>query len=243
MKALAEFKAYAASTLLILDLAGTFVFGATGAIAGVKEKLDIFGVIFLSFAAASSGGIIRDVLIGSTPPAAISDWRYFASAVAAGLVIFFWYPRTERLRTLRNHLLVFDAAGLGLFAVVGTQKALGYNLNPAMAALLGTITGIGGGIVRDVLIRQVPIVLQPTEVYAVAALAGAGVVVLGDILDLQPTSTAIAGATLCFAIRIIAIKRGWRLPVARNTVHDRHIADEIAPPAENLPKPADDHHK
>ena len=105
--------------------------------------------------------------------------------------------------------------GLGLFAVVGTQKALGYGLNPAMAGLLGVLTGIGGGMLRDVLIRQVPIVLQPTEFYAVAALAGASVVVLGHVLDLPPLIMAISGAIVCFAIRLFAIRRGWSLPVAK----------------------------
>lgn len=213
LSALAAFKAYAASTLLVLDLIGTFVFGLSGAAAGVKERLDLFGVLVLSFAAASAGGIMRDLLIGAVPPAAISDWRYLAVSLLAGVVVFFWYPIGERLRTLRNHVLVFDAAGLALFAVVGTQKALGYRLNPVMAALLGVLTGIGGGMLRDVLIAQIPTVLR-AELYAVAALAGAAVVVLGYVLNLPPSAMAIAGAALCFGIRYSAIRRGWRLPVA-----------------------------
>ncbi|HEY3580454.1 MAG TPA: trimeric intracellular cation channel family protein [Pyrinomonadaceae bacterium] len=213
MNALAQFKAYAASTLLVLDLAGTFVFALSGAVAGVKERLDLFGVLVLSFAAASAGGIMRDLLIGAVPPAAISDWRYLAVSLLAGLVVFFWYPISERLRNLSNHVLIFDAAGLALFAVVGTQKALGYRLNPLMAALLGMLTGIGGGMLRDVLITEVPTVLR-AELYAVAALAGAVVVVVGQVLNLSPTGTAITGAALCFSIRLIAIRRGWHLPVA-----------------------------
>ena len=145
LNALAEFQAYAATKLLVLDLIGTFVFALSGAVAGVRERLDLFGVLVLSFAAASAGGIMRDLLIGAVPPAAISDWRYLAVSLLAGLVVFFWYPSSERLRNLRNHVLVFDGAGLALFAVVGTQKALGYRLNPLMAALLGVLTGIGGG--------------------------------------------------------------------------------------------------
>jgi len=213
LNALAEFQAYAARTLVVLDLVGTFVFALSGAMAGVKERLDLFGVLVLSFSAASAGGIMRDLLIGSVPPAAISDWRYLAASLLAGLVVFFWYPISERLRNLTNHVLIFDAAGLALFAVVGTQKALGYRLNPLMAALLGVLTGIGGGILRDVLISQVPTVLR-AELYAVAALAGASVVVVGHVLNLQPTAMAIVGAVLCFGIRLVAIRRGWRLPVA-----------------------------
>jgi uncharacterized membrane protein YeiH len=214
LRALAEFKAYAGSTLLVLDLLGTFVFALSGAVAGVRQRLDLFGVLVLSFAAASAGGIARDLLIGAVPPAAISDWRYIAVSIIAGLVVFYSYSLGERLPKLRSPIRTFDAAGLGLFAVVGTQKALGYHLNPVAAALLGALTGIGGGMLRDVLIRQVPIVLQPTELYAVAALAGAAVVVTGSLLNLPPTPTAITGALACFGIRMIAIRRGWRLPVA-----------------------------
>ena len=213
LNALAQFQAYAASTLLVLDLAGTFVFALSGAVAGVRERLDLFGVLVLSFAAASAGGIMRDLLIGAVPPAAISDWRYLAVSLLAGLIVFFWYPISERLRNLSNHVLVFDAAGLALFAVAGAQKALGYRLNPVMAALLGMLTGIGGGMLRDVLVAQVPTVLR-AELYAVAALAGAVVVVVGHVLNFPPTATAIAGAALCFGIRLIAIRRGWHLPVA-----------------------------
>lgn len=213
LQALASFKAYAASTLLVFDLIGTFVFALSGGAAGVKERLDLFGVLVLSFAAASAGGIMRDLLIGAVPPAAISDWRYLAVSLLAGVIMFFWYPMSERLQTLRNHVLIFDAAGLALFAVVGTQKALGYRLNPVMAALLGVLTGIGGGMLRDVLVAQIPNVLR-AELYAVAALVGAAVVVVGHVLNLPPAMTAIAGAVLCFGLRFVAIRRGWHLPVA-----------------------------
>ena len=213
LNALAAFQAYAAGTLLVLDLIGTFVFALSGAVAGVRERLDLFGVLVLSFAAASAGGVMRDLLIGAVPPAAISDWRYLAVSLLAGLVVFFWYPISERIRNLRNHVLVFDAAGLALFAVVGTQKALGYRLNPLMAALLGVLTGIGGGMLRDVLVAQIPTVLH-AELYAVAALAGAIVVVVGHMLNFPPTAVAIAGAAVCLGIRLVAIRRGWHLPVA-----------------------------
>jgi uncharacterized membrane protein YeiH len=213
LSVLAQFEAYAAGTLLVLDLIGTFVFALSGAVAGVKERLDLFGVLVLSFAAGNAGGITRDLLIGAVPPGAISDWRYLAASLTAGLAVFFWYPISERLRNMSTLILIFDAAGLALFAVVGTQKALGYGLNPVMAALLGTLSGIGGGMLRDMLITQIPTVLR-ADLYAVAALVGAVVVVVGQELNLPPTATAIAGAVLCFGIRLIAIRRGWRLPVA-----------------------------
>lgn len=199
--------------LLLLDLGGTFVFALSGALAGVKRRLDFFGIMVLSFAAANSGGIARDVLIGATPPAAISDWRYLAVSLAAGVLTFFWHPAIQRLKT---SVLVFDAAGLALFAVAGTQKALAYNLNPAMAAVLGMVTGIGGGIVRDVLLSEVPAVLR-AEIYALAALAGAALVVAGYLLDLPNAPVAVAGALLCFAIRMLAIQRSWQLPGPRSS--------------------------
>ena len=161
--------------LLGLDLVGTFVFALSGATAGVKRRLDFFGVLVLSFAAANSGGIARDLLIGAVPPAAVSDWRYLAVSLLAGAITFYWHPIIDRLR---SPVLVFDGAGLALFAVSGTQKALAFGLNPIMAALLGVLTGIGGGIVRDVLLAEVPVVLR-SDLYAVAALGGAAVVAIG----------------------------------------------------------------
>jgi uncharacterized membrane protein YeiH len=132
--------------LLVLDLIGTFVFALSGATAGVKSQLDLFGVLGLSYAAGNAGGITRDLLIGAVPPAAISDWRYLAVSLLAGIVTF-W--RSSIIDRLRSPALLFDAAGLGLFAVAGTQKALAFGLNPVMAALLGMLTGIGGGMTRE----------------------------------------------------------------------------------------------
>jgi uncharacterized membrane protein YeiH len=196
--------------LLVLDLAGTFVFALSGAAAGAKHRLDVFGVLVLSFAAGNAGGITRDLLIGAVPPAAISDWRYLAVSLLAGVVTF-W--RLSVIDRLRSPVLLFDAAGLALFAVAGAQKALAFGLNPVMAALLGMLTGIGGGVIRDVLLAEIPTVLR-TDLYAVAALAGAAVVVIGPVLGLPSTAVTITGAFLCFGLRFIAIRRGWHLPVA-----------------------------
>jgi len=198
------------SLLLVLDLAGTFVFALSGASAGVTRRLDLFGILVLSFVAGNFGGITRDLLIGSVPPAAISDWRYLAVSLLAGVITFYWYSAVDRLR---SPVLVFDAAGLALFAVSGAQKALEFGLDPVMAALLGMLTGIGGGMMRDILLADIPTVLR-SELYAVAALAGATTVVIGNLLHFPPTATTIAGAVLCFALRLIAIQRGWHLPVA-----------------------------
>jgi uncharacterized membrane protein YeiH len=197
--------------LLSLDIAGTFAFAVSGASAGVKRELDLFGVLLVSFAAAAPGRIARDMLIGAIPPAALSDWRYLVTAVVAGAVTFRWYPVIDRLK---NPVQLFDAAGLALFAVAGAEKALAYGLSPIMAALLGMLTGIGGGIVRDMLLAGVPSVLR-SELYAVAALVGAFVVVSGDLLHLHAAVTAPLGAAACFVLRMAAIRYQLRLPVAR----------------------------
>lgn len=197
--------------LLVLDLAGTFVFALAGATAGVRRRLDVFGVAVLSFATACSGGIARDVLIGAVPPAALSDWRYVAASLVAGVLVFRWHALVERLQ---SPVRLFDAAGLALFAVTGAHKALAFGLHPAMAALLGMLTGIGGGMVRDLLLAQIPVVLR-SDLYAVAALAGAAVVAIGSQFGLAPAATAIAGAALCFALRMVAIHRDWQLPKSR----------------------------
>lgn len=199
--------------LLALDLLGTFVFALSGAVKAVKSRLDLFGVLVMSFAAASAGSITRDVVIGAVPPAAIGDWRYLAASVLAGLLTFTWHPVIERVRSA---VLVFDGAGLALFAVTGTQAALASGLNPIMAALLGMVTGIGGGMLRDLLVGEVPIVLR-TDLYAVAALLGAAVVAGGDVLGLPPAAGTVAGAVVCFGLRVVAIRRGWRLPAARKS--------------------------
>ena len=197
--------------LVGFDLGGTFVFALSGAVAGIKHRLDLFGVLVLSFAAGNSGGIARDVMIGAHPPAAISDWRYIAVSMLAGLITFYWYQVISRLR---SPVLVFDAAGLALFAVSGAGKALAFHAGPVAATLLGMLTGIGGGMVRDILVTEIPTVLR-TELYAVAALIGAAVLVLGARLQLPTSATAVTGAVLCFGLRFIAMRRGWQLPIAR----------------------------
>lgn len=206
--------------LLTLDLVGTFVFAISGAVAGVRKRLDLFGVLVLSFAAGNAGGITRDLLIGAIPPAGIQDWRYLAVSLLAGIFVFGWPTCSERLR---NPVQLFDAAGLGLFAVAGAEKALSFGLNPVTAALLGMLTGIGGGMTRDVLLAEIPTVLR-ADLYALAALAGATVVVLGAAVRLPSPALAIVGALLCFGLRFMAIRRHWHLPVAGEREHERIAA-------------------
>jgi uncharacterized membrane protein YeiH len=194
----------------VFDLAGTFVFALSGAMAGVNRRLDVFGVLVLSFVAANTGGITRDILIGAVPPEAINDWHYLAVSLAAGIITF-CFPSAIVRRW--NPVLLFDAAGLALFAVSGAHKALVFGLNPIMAILLGTLTGIGGGMARDLLLSEIPIVLR-ADLYAVAALAGAAIVVIANVLQLHSGAAALVGAALCFGLRVLAMRRGWHLPVA-----------------------------
>ena len=196
--------------VLILDLGGTFAFALSGAMAGVRRQLDLFGVLVISFAASTSGGIARDLLIGAVPPAALVDWRYLAVSLAAGLLCFYWCALIEKLR---NPVRMLDAMGLALFAVAGTEKALAFGLSPVMAALLGMLTGIGGGVARDLLLAEIPAVLR-SDLYAVAALVGAGIVVGGHLLGFPILATALGGGLACFVLRLTAIRRGWRLPIA-----------------------------
>jgi uncharacterized membrane protein YeiH len=207
---------------LVLDLTGTFVFALSGALAGVKRELDLFGVLVLSFAAGNSGGIARDVLIGAVPPGAVSDWRYLGVSLVAGLITFYFSRLIVRMS---NPVLLFDAAGLALFAVAGASKALAYGLNPLMATVLGMVTGIGGGIARDILLAEIPTVLR-AELYAVAALCAAAVVVIGHMLQLPAAPVTAVALILCFWLRVMAIRHGWRLPVAKfDDRHDSNVAN------------------
>ena len=199
------------AALQVLDLVGIFVFGITGALVGVRKKLDVFGIQVLALVTGLGGGFIRDVLIGATPPAALEDWRYLVVPVAAGLLTFFLHPGIGRVERLVN---IFDAAGLALFCVTGARKALDYGLPPLSAALLGTIAGIGGGVIRDLLSGRVPVVLR-SEIYATPAFLGAGIVVAADAAGYSAQWIALAAAVVCFVIRILAIRRGWNAPLPR----------------------------
>ncbi len=210
----------------ILDLVGTFVFAISGASAAARQRLDVFGVLVVAFVAGNFGGITRDLLIGAVPPAALDDGRYLVVSLLAGMITFRWHSVVEKLR---HPVLIFDAMGLALFAVAGTQKALAFGLHPVMAALLGMLTGIGGGVMRDVLLNRVPAVLR-ADLYAVVALAGASVVVVGHWLHWPPTVSAIGGAGLCFLLRVLALRYDWHLPVAPGMALDDDSKDSDEDP-------------
>nr|WP_132144751.1 trimeric intracellular cation channel family protein [Kribbella antiqua] len=196
----------------VLDLVGIFVFGITGALVGVRKKLDVFGIQVLALVTGLGGGFIRDVLIGVTPPTALQDWRYLVVPIAAGLLTFFLHPGIGRVERLVN---IFDAAGLALFCVTGALKAINAGLSPFSAALLGMISGIGGGVIRDILSGRVPVVLR-SEIYATPAFLGAGIVVVAAALEYNALWVPIVAALICFTIRLLAIRRGWNAPLPRH---------------------------
>ena len=196
------------ATLVVLELVGIFVFAITGALVAVRKNLDVFGALVLAGTTGLGGGFLRDVLIGATPPTALADWRYLMVPVAAGLLTFWFHPALGRME---RTVTVFDAFGLGLFCVTGALKALDYGLGPVPAALMGMVTGIGGGMARDLLASRVPVVFRG-ELYATPALAGAFVAVLGARQELPVVVVAAAGAGLCTIWRLIALWRHWQAP-------------------------------
>lgn len=203
---------------LALDLAGTFAFALNGALTAVRAaRLDIVGVVTLSMITALGGGILRDVLLGALPPATFGDWRYLAVAAAGGLIAFGLSRQLERLAT---SITVFDALGLSLFAVSGAEKALELGFGMGQAVLLGAITAVGGGTLRDVLVLRIPTVLR-SELYAIPALAGAAVVAFAARFEINGVGAALAGAGLCLLIRLVGV--GFRL-------------DAPHPPGQNNPE-------
>jgi uncharacterized membrane protein YeiH len=195
--------------IFTLDLAGTFLFAIEGAMAAGQAGFDVFGVLVLSFSTALIGGVVRDILIGAVPPQAIKDWRYPATAFAGGIVTFLAYGLTSSIP--RPLFIGLDAAALSLFAIAGAEKALDFGINPFVATLMGTLTGVGGGTLRDILMARVPIILR-TDVYATAAFAGAAVMIIARKLGVPPVAAAVLGGLSCFAIRVIAVWRHWALP-------------------------------
>jgi uncharacterized membrane protein YeiH len=198
------------SSLLVADLIGVAVFAASGAGAGVAKRLDLFGVAFVGFIAALGGGILRDLVIGAVPPLAFADWRYAVTAVVASVASFWLHPQFARLR---RTVLVLDAAGLGLFTVTGTLKALGAGVPPVGACLIGMLTAIGGGLARDLLTGEIPVVLH-RDIYAVVALGGAVAVTILSRLGLDGPLALGSAAALMIGVRLIALYRRWSAPVA-----------------------------
>jgi len=192
-----------------LDLAGTFAFAISGALAAKQRRLDLFGIVAIAFVVACGGGIIRDLCIGAIPPTGLTDWRYLMASIIAAIAIIWLNKWVTRL----NHpVLLFDAIGLSFFAVAGARKAMAYGHNAEVAILLGMVTAVGGGILRDVLLNRIPVVLEK-EIYASAALVGAVIIVAGSHLGLQDDLVSMVAIFACFGLRFLALRFHWNLPV------------------------------
>ncbi len=197
-------------SLLVADLIGVAVFAASGASAAVAKRLDLFGVAFIGFVAALGGGLLRDLVIDAVPPLAFADWRYAVTAAVASAAVFRLHPHIARLR---RTVLVLDAAGLGLFTVAGTLKALEAGVPAVGSCVIGMLTGIGGGVLRDLLTGEIPVILQ-RDIYAVAALGGAVTVVVLVRLQAAGPLTLATAALLITGVRLLALRRRWSAPVA-----------------------------
>ncbi|MBS0309016.1 MAG: trimeric intracellular cation channel family protein [Proteobacteria bacterium] len=193
-----------------LDLAGTFAFAISGAIAARNRGLDWFGVMVVAFVVACGGGIVRDLCIGVVPPAGLTDWRYLTVAMIAAWMTI---AAGKLVARLAHPVIFFDSLGLGLFAVTGAQKAMIYGHNAEVAILLGIVTAVGGGVARDVLLTRVPIILQ-REIYASAALIGAGIEVAGESLGWDSSTRTWLALGVCFALRYFSLRYKWNLPRA-----------------------------
>lgn len=198
--------------LLVLDLVGVFVFGLSGGLAAVRRGFDIFGVLVLACSAGLGGGVLRDVLIGAVPPVNISDPRLVGAACAAGVVTFFLHPRVSRIR---RTVLLLDAVGLGVFAVAGTYKALELGAPVLAAVIVGVITGIGGGAIRDLLCGEVPAVLGRSELYATPALLGAVALAVAWKVDAVTPPVTVACVAAVVAVRVWALRFRVTAPTPR----------------------------
>jgi uncharacterized membrane protein YeiH len=195
-----------------LELIGIFAFATSGALLAIRRDFDVVGIAILAVTTALGGGILRDLLLGDTPPLALVRWEYLVVALAAAAVALVAHPELERLT---RTLLVFDAAGLGLFCVTGTVKALEHGLAPVAAAALGATTAVGGGVLRDVIAREIPALVRPdSELYAVPAVAGALAVAITWELDAYGPMVGAVAAAAMFGIRCLALHRHWRGPRA-----------------------------
>src|SRR5437667_9094447 len=195
---------------LALNLMGTFAFGLSGGILAVRKQMDLFGVLVLSVATGLGGGIMRDIVLGHIPPATLSDWRYLAAAGLAGLLVFLWFSKVVHHG---KFLTTFDAIGLSIFTVTGTTIALNGGLSPAPAALLGMLTGVGGGVLRDVLAAEVPLVFR-SEIYAVASMLGAIIIIVAGQIGFSGLPVEVVAAIGIFSLRMVSVRRGWRIPIA-----------------------------
>ena len=194
---------------VLVDLLGTVAFAVSGAAAATERRLDLFGAYAVAFMTACGGGIVRDLCLGALPPVGISDWRYLACSAFASTVTIWAGPWVERLK---NPVSLFDSLGLGFFAVAGAHKALLHGANVEAAIVLGTVTAVGGGVMRDVLLNRVPVILAK-EIYALAAVVAAVILVVAEVNGWFTSFAPWFAIGVCLVIRFLAIRYSWGLPV------------------------------
>ncbi len=194
-----------------LDLFGTLIFAITGAFRAVKHELDILGVLVLSVFTGVGGGILRDVILGAYPPAVFTNEIYFFLCIGGGLLVFFTASHIARWWNL---VKIFDAVGLGVFAALGALKGYEYGLGPIGVIMMGTMTAVGGGVIRDILVSEIPAVLA-TDFYATAAALGALALWACQVAGLDSGVSMIVAAALTIVLRLLAMKFQVHLPRAR----------------------------
>ena len=212
-----------------LELVGVFVAALSGGLAAVRKKFDLFGVLVLAWATGLGGGMLRDVLIGATPPVGIADWSYIATALLAGLAVVLFHPRVARNR---RAVVVLDACALGVFVLLGTMKALGTGAGLTASVVVGLLTGIGGGILRDILVSEVPLVLADRRLYAIPALVGAALTAALWHLGWLNGATQWAVVLLVIGFRLLSLRLGWVVPDAASArawrrAHDDGVARDV----------------
>jgi uncharacterized membrane protein YeiH len=194
--------------IYILDLTGTAAFAASGAWVGVRKHMDLFGVLVLGVVTAVGGGTLRDLLLGDIPPFSLKDETYIYIAIAVSLVVF---ANRNQFKAFEKPLLYFDAIGLGTFVVIGTTKALDYQLGLLGAVLMGVMTGTAGGVMRDIMANQVPLILR-REIYASACIAGGVLLASLEYFEvIRPVAALLAAGTV-IVVRLLAIHYDWALP-------------------------------
>ncbi|MEZ4599962.1 MAG: trimeric intracellular cation channel family protein [Syntrophotaleaceae bacterium] len=198
------------SLLYALDMVGTAAFAASGAWAGIRRRMDLFGVMVLGVVTATGGGTLRDILLGDTPPFCFKDQTYLYVAIGVSLATFILY---RHMNDLRHPLLYFDAVGLGTFVVIGTEKALVFDAGFLGSVMLGVMTATAGGIMRDVLANQVPLILR-REIYASACLAGGTLLALLALTPIPHALGLLCAASVVVLLRLLAIRFNWSLPRA-----------------------------
>jgi uncharacterized membrane protein YeiH len=202
---------------LAADLLGVFFFAVSGSLLAARKGFDIVGSLLLASLASLGGGVARDLII-DVPPAAFTDPAYLLPPLLATVLVYFVVSGVERVKRV---LVVFDAAGLALFCITGTVKALDVGLNPVSAVLLGVTTAVGGGLLRDVVANEIPQLFDPRDIYALPAMLGAVVVTALYLTDTFTLVTGTLAASLVFSLRVLAWRYGWHAPLAARTAGAR----------------------